>query len=124
MLKIVNNSFKKKIAIFACVAFISLSFPGAAQTATKSSSSKDPFSLEFLSLFSAATALVPLNFPPGIYDLATSYNLTTQNETPIYVLGKGNKKKKKGTNNKSKDSNDAYKSHGNSTSKKKANGKD
>ena len=115
MLKIVNNSFKKKIAILACAAFISLSFPGAAHTATKSSSKEFLNPEKLFSLIPPLLSLVSHDFSLGLYDSAAAYCLSEKDKKPPAEEKKDKPKQK---------SKDSYDKNDNSTSKKKANGKD
>ena len=111
----VNNSFKKKIAILACVAFISLSFPGAAHTATKSSSKEFLNPEKLFSLISPFLTLVGHDFSLGLYDSAAAYCLSNKDKKPPAEEQNGKQKQK---------SKGSYDKNDNSTSKKKANGKD
>lgn len=117
MFKTRKNSFKKKVAILACVTFISVSLPGIAQATTRHHSIELPFSL-----FSPVFSSIDL-FPLVAYDVAAAYYLldkdkksTTTTTTPTTTPTTETPKDKKNK--------DPYDDSGNSTSKRKPNAKD
>ena len=105
------NSFKKNMAILVCVAFISVVIPEVTHAATQPSSTEFPFSKKFFSLFSPVFSLSGLNFPLGVYDLATLYILSSNH-------GKPPPKPVNKTGKKNSSNNSIFKSNDNSTSKK------
>lgn len=112
-----KGSLKKGLAILICVAFVSMLFPGVSHAVTKPSSEEFLIPENLFSLISPFLSLVSHNFSAGIYDFAAAYCLSDKDKKPPTPTTEENGKKKQ----KSKGS---YNDHGNSISKRKANGND
>ena len=112
-----KDRLKKSLAVLGCVTLVSMSFPGVTHAATKPSSKEFLNPEELFSLISPILSLVNHNFSLGLYDSATAYCLLDKDKKPPAEEEKEKQKEKE-------KSEDPYKDHGNSTSKKKANGKD
>lgn len=119
MFKTRKNSFKKNMAILACVAFVFASLPAATQAASRHRSPELPFPKESFSLFSPVFSLISLNSPLVAYDLAAVYNLLGKDKKPTPPPPTTDDK-----NEKDKKKKDPYDDSGNSTSKRRPNGKD
>jgi len=110
-----KNFLKKSLAILGCVALISLSFPGVNQAASKPSSFEFLNPEQLFSLISPLLSLVNHDFSSGVYDSAAMYYLSSNDKKPKTTEETGKQKQK---------SKGAYDDSGNSTSRKKANGRD
>lgn len=118
-----NDRLKKSLAILGCVALVSMSFPGVTHAATRPSSKEFLNPEKLFSLISPFLCLVGPDFSLGLYDSATAYCLSDKdkNPPPPTTEEKGTTEEKAKQKQKSKGS---YDKNGNSTSKRKANGKD
>jgi len=96
-----TGSFKKGMAVLVGAAVIVLLLPGVTHTSTDSSNPKSPLLEKFISSFASVFPFFTLNF---------------------YVMGTDKNKTDNGDKN--KDKKDSYDDNGNSTSKRKPNGKD
>ena len=131
MLKTKKRSLKKNVAILACVAFISASFLGVAQAATRHSSTEFFSPSKSFSLYSPAFSLINFNSPIFVIDPAMVYSLSKKDKKPPKIIEKPDQTEQPDPteqpdqttqDNKSTDS--SYGNHDNSTSKKKAKDKD
>jgi hypothetical protein len=123
MLKERKDFLKKSLAILGCAAFISMSFSGVAQAATKSSSKEFRNPEKLFSLISPFLCLVGHDFSLGLYDSATAYCLLDKDKNPPpKTEEKGTTEETGKQKQENKDS--YYDKSGNSTSKKKPRGKD
>ena len=125
MLKTKKRSLKKNISILACAAFISASFLGVTHAATRHPSKEFFSPYKSFSLYSPAFSLINFNSPIVVIDPAVVYSLSGKNKKPPKKTKKPDQKDQTdqtAQDNKSTDS--SYGDHGNSTSKKKADGTD
>ena len=111
-----KDCLKKSLAILACAALVSMSFPGVTHAATRSSSKEFRNPEKLFSLISPFLCLVGQDFSLGLYDSATAYCLSDKDKNPPPTTEEKDKQKQK--------SKGSYDKNGNSTSKRKANGKD
>jgi hypothetical protein len=111
-----KDRLKKSLAILACAALVSMSFPGVTHAATRSSSKEFRNPEKLFSLISPFLCLVGQDFSLGLYDSATAYCLSDKDKNPPPTTEEKGKQKQK--------SKGSYDKNGNSTSKRKANGKD
>lgn len=95
------SPFKKGMAVLVGIAVVVLFFPGVAHTSTDSSQPKSPLLKNFLSSFASVFSFLNLNF---------------------FVMGAD--KDKTDDKNTDKKKEDPFGDHGNSTSKRRPNGRD
>jgi hypothetical protein len=111
-----KDRLKKSLAILACATLISMSFPGVTQAATKPSSKEFLNPEKLFSLISPILSLVNPNFSVGVYESGAAFYLFSEDKKPPAKEEEKDKQKQK--------SKSSYDKNGNSTSKRKANGKD
>ncbi len=117
-----KDRLKKSLAILACAALVSMSFPGVTHAATRSSSKEFRNPEKLFSLISPFLCLVGHDFSLGLYDSATAYCISDKDKKPPPTTEEeGTTEEESKQKQKSKGS---YDKNGNSTSKRKANGKD
>ena len=110
-----EDCLKKRLAILGCATLISMSFPGVTHAATKSSSKEFLNPEKLFPLISPFLSLVSHDFSLSLYDSGTAYCLSDKDKKPPKAEENGKQKQK---------SKGSYDKNGNSTSKRKANGRD
>jgi hypothetical protein len=111
-----KDRLKKSLAVLGCVAFVSMSFPRFTHAATRPSSDEFLNPDKLFSLISPILSLVNHNFSVGVYDFGAAFCLSGKDKKPPAKKEEEDKQKQK--------SESSYDKNGNSTSKKKPNGKD